>query len=184
MFERNHQLVFFNMERTGIIPRDDARHSRKTVHLHCDRNVTFIIMIRSRNHATLYLLVCYCALLSSHCFYLTLYSSPLPSSGTNEPVCATMPSPASVHAALCVLCVTYSGCWHSLILRENTDAAFCFCPCFTSRLIFISTMVISFSSFYGGCVSLNGRELEGHPLIPGAPETLCHSAHFYRVNLL
>lgn len=91
---------------------------------------------------------------------------------------------ARVCECLCVLCVTYSGCWHSLILRENTDAAFCFCPCFTSRLVFISTMVIGFSSFYGPCVSLNGRELEGHPLIQGAPETPCHSAHFYRVNLL
>lgn len=97
--------------------------------------------------------MCCCLLLSSHCFCLTLFSS-LPSSGMNEPICATMPLPASVQR-LCERRVTCSGCWLSLILRENTDAAFCFCPCFTSRLVFISAMVIGFSSFYGPSRSLS-----------------------------
>lgn len=100
-----------------------------------------------------YILVCYCTLLSSHCFYPVL----LPPFKWDEWTYLSnhvIPSQrACTCERLCVLCVTYSGCWHSLILRENADAAFCFCPCCTSRRVFISTMVIAFS-FYGPCISL------------------------------
>lgn len=127
MFERNHQLVFFDMERDGIMPGEGARHS-------------------SCYHS-------YCTLLSSHCVYLTACSSP-PSSGMNLCNNAITSQRARMCERLCVLCVTYTGSWHSLILRENTDAAFCFCPCFTSRVVFISTMVIGFPAFYGPCIAL------------------------------
>lgn len=165
------------MERAGIIPGEDARHSCKIVHLHCQL-------------CYYYLITEYISLFATVHFFAPIVSlSPctLPSlqvGWMNLSVQQCHYQPACTRMCLCVLGVTYRGCWHRLILREHTDAAFCFCPCFTSRLVFISTMVIGFSSFCGPCVSLNGRELEGHPLIQGAPETLCHSAHFHRVNLL
>lgn len=143
MFERNHQFI----------PGKGVRHYCKIVHLHCDKSVTFIIMLES----------CYskspCVLLYTS--FLPLFLSHpvlLPPFKWDEwtYLCnnAITSQRARMCERLCVLCVTYSGCWQSLILRENTDAAFCFCPCFTSRLVFISTMVIGFCSFYGRCISL------------------------------
>lgn len=122
-----------------------------------------------------------CTLLSFHCFYFT------PSSGMNEPICAKMPLPASEYAcvSVCVCSLWHTVAVGSLILRENTDTAFCFCPCFTSRLVFISTMVIGFSSFYGPCVSVWMEESsKGNHWSKGLQRPPCHSAHFYRVNLL
>lgn len=53
-----------------------------------------------------YLLVFYCALLSSYCFGLTFFSS-LPASGVNEPFCAVMPLAACVILRVCYV-------WHTV----------------------------------------------------------------------
>lgn len=68
--------------------------------------------------------------------------------GMTEPSWGTMPLQAWMHPTMhvcihkCVsVCacayVIHSDCGHRLFLGENTDAAFCFCSCFTLRFVLL-----------------------------------------------
>lgn len=102
----------------------------------CGTIITFIviIIIWANNHAP----VSPCVLLCTS--FLLLFLSHLlllPPCKWDEWTFLCSNAISSLCEPPCLLCVTYSGCWHSLFLGENTDAAFCFCSCFTSRLVLL-----------------------------------------------